>query len=209
MAIATFLTVGAGALGVGALPLHMRGSDTLNLMINDVLDQPNCGGGTDELTYVGGGSGNGSSQMRVQQQEAAPMSSFISSGDTCAHPADGANAEGIVWALDGLSMVANKTDVTTCGAADGFGSFRFNGSITVYDMNEDGDGTAGDGDIDCPVGVTCAPAYTLASGSSNNWRDILNVLYFGIHNNDRGATNGLDGKRLCGSDLRYSLDCTY
>jgi len=206
MAIASFLTVGAGALGVGAGQLHMRGSDTLFQMINQVLAiGATCGGGADGLNYVGGGSGNASSQMKVQQQEAGPMSSFLNTADTCVHPAQGVGAEGIVWALDGLSMVADKDNVTACGATDGFGELRSTGSITVYDMNEDVDGTPGDGDIDCPAGVTCSPSYALQTGANNNWRDVLNVLYFGVHNNNRGTTNALDGSKMCGSDLRYTL----
>ncbi len=54
IAIATFLAVGASALGVGAATL--RGSDSLKELTLDLLSH--CAG-TSSLSYVGGGAGAG------------------------------------------------------------------------------------------------------------------------------------------------------
>ena len=67
IAIATFLAVGTGVIGVGAL--NLKGSDTLKDLTVELLTDasPDCGGtgqaGT--LIYDGTGSGNGANVDRI------------------------------------------------------------------------------------------------------------------------------------------------
>src|SRR5688572_15472365 len=116
---ATFLLLGAGAATIGAKSsITMLGSDTLFDLTRGVLNGIPPGGGlpmkaacpnTSGLTYNGTGSGNGANAMKSGAQEAAPMSSQLSAANACQGlaaplPTAGQEAEGVVFALDGLSI---------------------------------------------------------------------------------------------------------
>jgi hypothetical protein len=188
IAASIFLLMGGGVSAVGALSnINMLGSDTINLLTKDVIN--NCPGATG-ITYLGTGSGNGESKMTAtaagtatapDQQTAAPMSRFLNGtavAATCSVNG-GSTASGLVVALDGIALVANGTN-----AAVSCGGVAFNKPITV----------AG---ADCPgcSGGTYTPADAF---------DFMRVAWYGIHHNDpTGATPD------CNSDVRKTLLSNY
>lgn len=135
-AIASFLVAGAGAMGAGAaLDLaHYAGSDTLLTVTKALISTVPITG----ITYVGGGSGAGETNMYSGKQQAAPMSRFFKAGgstttnNVCGSGGPGPlAAEGIVHSLDGLSFVANGPAVSQTGP---------NGTPGCKDLNDDGSG---------------------------------------------------------------------
>ena len=190
IAAATFALIGAGATGIGALSnVNMQGSDTLFLITKDVVT--NCAG-TGTINYVGSGSSNGQNNTLntcrgtnptppVTRQTITPMSRALNgslAAGACgctagANPGQvnsavaGANAEGLAFALDGLSMIANGTFApASCGG------ISHTKAINVSDVN--GDGLVCHG---C-VGTTYTPDGAL---------DFLRVLFFGLHHNNAGS----------------------
>ena len=126
IALAAFLVAGAGAVGVSALDL--KGSDTLEGVTSALLTDAalDCGGTTNTpagtLVYIGTGSGNGESAILSGAQQVAPMSRALAAAATCA-AADGGfvpTAEGIVFALDGLSIVASNSTGSSEACNGGF-----------------------------------------------------------------------------------------
>jgi len=184
IAIASFLAVGASAVGVSALDL--RGSDTLQVMTVNLLNDAtlDCGGvgnsPVGDLAYIGTGSGNGQSSMVGNTQEIAPMSRAMNTGvctGTAAttNHADATLAEGIVFALDGISMVASNAFAScagspTCGTDSPVNGLRNSGQIP---------GTS----------------FTVA-----DWRDALRLLYFGAT-----STTLTMATRDCGGAVRRAL----
>jgi hypothetical protein len=109
IAAATFVALGAGTLGVGALDqiAHMTGSDTLKAITIDVIAA--CGTNCAGLTYDGTGSGVGQSALTAGTQSVAPMSRALNNG-VCSN-AGRDTAEGAVMALDGVNVVGNENRV--------------------------------------------------------------------------------------------------
>lgn len=187
LATATFLLVGAGSAAVGAL--DMLGSDTMNQLTKDVIT--NCPGAAG-INYLGTGSGNGEGAMAgtaVGHQVTSPMSRFLQAGNTC-KVNNGATAEGLVVALDGVTVAANTANSSGCGGV------AFTKPITVT-----ADRSVGAGFI-CPgCSAATPPAVytpTAISASVGAWADYLRVLFMGVHH-DAAQT------RDCDSDVRREL----
>jgi hypothetical protein len=158
IAMAAFAALAAGAVGVSALDSnpHMVGSDTLKKLTTAILSKctteaataglpgTSCGG----LTYDGTGSGAGQSALLAGTQSVAPMSRALNTG-ICSN-AGRTTAEGIVVALDGVSIVGDGTNA---------GSVACNGDTTT--SNDPAHGLA------------------IAAGS-NGWRDVLRMVYAGM-----------------------------
>jgi hypothetical protein len=139
-AIASFLAAAAGAAGAGAaLNLaQMTGSDTLLTVTQQLLVQAKGGAGIAGITYVGGGSGTGESSMKAGTQQTAPMSRFFKAGATqpvCSVVAPNGSqtsAEGLVFALDGVSVIGHDDVITNnfapapgdAGYAPGCGNYN-------------------------------------------------------------------------------------
>jgi ABC-type phosphate transport system substrate-binding protein len=160
ISIATFLMVGAGAVGVGAvLPVPFQGSDTLFNVTGAAITAAGLTG-----TYVGGGSGNGQSAM-VQNtvQHIAPMSRMLNNGASLCGFAGGTlgstagEASGIVIGLDAVDVLGSAVTAASaaCNAAgnglaysaangQGFGNYK-DVLALVYGGK---DSTAG-GAVDC------------------------------------------------------------
>jgi hypothetical protein len=171
--------VGAGAVGVSALSL--RGSDTLKDLTVRLLTstsgpgalecggvgEPTTDGVTGSLVYEGTGSGNGQANMLANAQDVAPMSSRMTSA-ICASSTN--KAEGIVFALDGISIVGR--DTTNANAA---GSCA--GSTTGCNTDAPKKGlrstAAGDATAPPPALTSCTAAQIA------DWRDVLRLIYFG------------------------------
>jgi len=112
IAMATFLALAAGTVGAGAFDAvpHMVGSDTLKNLTLQVLNKctalHNLG---DPIVYDGTGSGSGENAMKLLTgtgaQLIAPMSRPMGTG-VCTNTARG-GAEGMIVALDGVSIVTN------------------------------------------------------------------------------------------------------
>src|SRR5580698_7259702 len=131
-AIATFLGVaGAGAVGVYANSnFSFHGSDTLGPLTQELLtgtsqnsNSPLCSGAVG-LTYLGGGSGTGETGLVNGVQQIAPMSRFLQGSTTGLCAADstgGNNAQGLVFALDGVAVVTGSQNggSTACNGTAG------------------------------------------------------------------------------------------
>ncbi len=190
IAIATFLAVGAGAAGVSALDL--KGSDTLKELSQDLFGNnapfaQDCGGTGNtpagSINYIGSGSGNGQSAVlgSAPTQQIAPMSRGFNNGVCTA--TDVTHAEGVVFALDGLSVLANNGN---------FGSTACNGTISASCVQ------------DPTTGLALAKTVALPGGGSytfTDWRDVLRVLYAGM--STPADANLAD--RNCGSAVRQAL----
>jgi hypothetical protein len=161
IAVATFMVVGAGAAGAGALaePNPYQGSDTLF----NVTRQALTSAGQVATDYVGGGSGNGESAMAASPatQTTAPMSRMMKGGAVCAfgggtNGSKATNASGIVIALDAVDILGSTN--TAASAACGGGS-------------------AGGGGILNSGGAIAA----------STWKDALALVYGGKDNQNGGA----------------------
>src|SRR4051812_12474501 len=104
---ATFLMFGASAAIVGAKNnVALNGSDTLEELTRAVLAACPLAV-SNGVTYAGGGSGTGGTAMQSGAQTVAPQSRAISTAEACplvgSVTTKGAQAEGLVLALDGLA----------------------------------------------------------------------------------------------------------
>lgn len=205
MWMASFLIAGAGAIGANAAPVQLNGSDTVFVMINQALTACSIDA-TNGAVYVGGGSTTGEAGMIAQTQEVAGMSRYLraraTNKDVCLHPEQGRNAEGIAWALDGLSLTADSDWTANCGGGDGLGGLRIQGNIPVQDLNVNNTTGLPMPGLQCGGGA-CPATYALgtlnaAAGDlpGSEWKDLLRVLYHGLHNNN---------VRDCNSDVRWTL----
>jgi hypothetical protein len=213
IAIATFLAVGAGAAGVGAL--NLKGSDTLKDLTVTMLTEaaPDCGGtgqppGT--LVYDGTGSGNGQAAMQAGTQLVAPMSKPL--GGVCG--ANQATAEGIVFELDGVSVVADGPTWGSCNGASRADCTpdpaQLNGGLSFNKVITPNAAATCTTDTDCndPVrpgvfGEFCDAGVCKYNLSS--WKQALRILYYGVSSTDAsGNVNKLD-HRNCGSPERQYL----
>jgi len=115
IATATFAALAAGTVGVGALDNipNMVGSDTLDALTVAVINSCKAGGECLGLNYLGTGSGNGQAALANNSQSVAPMSRPLNSG-VCSN-AGRVTAEGIVVALDALSIAGNPANVCASG----------------------------------------------------------------------------------------------
>jgi hypothetical protein len=190
--IATFCAVAAGAVGVNAA-LALVGSDTIKdttvaLLGTAALD---CGGvGQNQvapngsLTYLGTGSGNGEAAMRGNAQQVAPMSrrmgTVVCTGTSTSNPS---KAEGIVFALDGISVVANSGTVGTCTgtlqqAADG----------SQCGTDSPAAGLKFSGALSCGLTLT-------------SWKDVLRLIYFGYEPGASTAPSAQNCSDPCRTEL--------
>jgi hypothetical protein len=193
-----FLAVGAGTVGTGALDnIRLLGSETLFGFTKNVLascpgadpapgDQvlPPVPWDMNGLYYDGAGSTNGEKQMKTSLQTVAPMSRFLQASNTCGAtlPAGPETAEGIVFALDGLSVVTSQVNGESC-----------NGAISDCDRT-----------TESAAGLAFSKTITLSDMSTytfTSWRDVLRVLYAGMDHD--GGNNYAN--RQCDSILRHSV----
>jgi hypothetical protein len=185
LSIAAAFAVGAAVAGAGAT-LPFLGSDTLF----NVTTQAIVNAGTSTLVYKGTGSGNGETAMIKTvlgtpvangPQEIAPMSRFLSTGLCGANGVPVASqqtAEGIVVALDGISVVGSLANA---------GASTCNGTPAT-DCTAQAVGAAYNVTVQRPT----KGAYTFA-----NWRDVLAVVYGG-KSHDSADTG-------CNSEIRNTI----
>jgi hypothetical protein len=106
------LSVGGVASNASA---QLRGSDTLEGITKALLTNAACNGGG--LTYLGGGSGTGEDAMRAGTQQIAPMSRPLNNNAAVCTTANGnASAEGMLFGLDGMVVVADSEQTERCGS---------------------------------------------------------------------------------------------
>lgn len=193
IASAAFLLVGAGAATLAAVDttgsnIALNGSDTLFDVTRDVMTSCATQFGdfaSQNLTYLGGGSGVGATQMASNNQQVSPMSRALKNTEYCsaAAPAGAGLAEDLLVGIDGVAIVANQTNSCSSSAANGFGAST---AFAVTDTGVAG----GPAPTSCP-GCDGASNYTFADSF-----DALKVLYFGLHH---------DGTYNCASPVRKSL----
>ena len=186
IASAAFLLVGAGAATLAAVDttgsnIALNGSDTLFDVTRSVITS--CATqfsdfASQNITYLGGGSGVGAGQMDTNAQQVSPMSRALKNSEYCSTPSPAAPglAEDLLLGIDGVAIVTNQTTSCTAstGVANGFGS------SAAFTVTSDGTATG-----------TVVGTYTFADSF-----DALKVLYFGLTN---------DGVYSCASPVRKSL----
>jgi hypothetical protein len=116
--VVSVVVIVAGAAAVSGMEpagtnIALNGSDTLFAATIDVLTS--CGVsfsdfGAQAISYAGGGSDLGGSQMLLDRQRIAPMHRTLASGEVCG--ADQATTEGLMLGLDGIDVLANTA--ATC-----------------------------------------------------------------------------------------------
>ena len=89
----------SASVSIGAAPLPLKGSDTLELVTKDVISLCSLGA---LISYVGGGSGTGQAAMVAGTQLVAPMSRELN-GTACT-----ASASQLLIGLDGISIVTSN-----------------------------------------------------------------------------------------------------
>ncbi|HKO94663.1 MAG TPA: hypothetical protein VJU61_26090 [Polyangiaceae bacterium] len=122
---------------------NYTGSDTLRVFTQTLVTQcgatgsfPALAGASPQFSYVGGGSGQGGTDMRNGEQDIAPQSRALSNAEACeasieANPSTGSgnlgndeaaatisppgsDAEGLVIGLDGMSIAVSQTTGGRC-----------------------------------------------------------------------------------------------
>jgi cysteine-rich repeat protein len=190
IAIATFLVVGSGAAGAGALPHPYFGSDTEFQITTQAIQMA---GLTPANAYVGGGSGGAASNMAgsatpflasTASQQTGPMSRMMKNeAHVCGavsfnNGVNGSNdtsASGIVIALDAVGIwSATQTGGQTSAACNG--SSDLSGSGLVQSGS---------------TGVFAG------STASQNWKWMLALLY--------GGKDSSNGTVDCNSTARHNL----
>ena len=230
LAIATFVAASSGAIGVGAATVSINGSDTLNTLTNDMINAiestssppispanpaaPICTGtyaAAQNITYLGGGSGLGESQMYKGLQEVGPMSRFFagtpgSAQPSVCAPAAGAGspltAEGLVVALDALVIAGSSTNAgtTTCNGAN----VGLTATTCTPDSGADPTiGMTSDQTIARTINGVSQP-YVLGS-----WQDVLDILYLGVVNSNFGHASDPEVGQHCNSIIRNNLANTW
>jgi ABC-type phosphate transport system substrate-binding protein len=192
LGVTTFCVVAAGAIGVSA-NLALVGSDTIKdttvaLLTNAALDCGGIGQNTTppngSLSYLGTGSGNGEAAMLGNVQQVAPMSRRLGTaactGTSTSNPS---RAEGIVFALDGISVVANSGTVGTCTgtlqqAADG----------SQCGADSPAQGLKFSGSLSCGLTLT-------------SWKDVLRLIYFGYQPGASTAPSAQNCSDPCRTEL--------
>jgi ABC-type phosphate transport system substrate-binding protein len=161
-----FLLAGAGAVAVAAADttgnnLNLNGSDTLFEVTKEVLSM--CPGASGRgIQYLGGGSGVGIGQQQLGNQRVSPGSRSMKNSEYCAGTASGGSAANSEALLLGIDGISVVTNKdTSCSSALGAAN-GLGRSFTV------------------PAGT-----YTV-----NTSFDVLDLLYFGLHNGTGGSTAG-------------------
>jgi hypothetical protein len=191
IALGTFAALAAGSVGAGALDSvpSMRGSDTLKDITTNIVSQCTAlatypadndpvKAGNQPIFYDGTGSGNGENAMKpaTAVQWVAPMSRALGTG-ICDAASPKAGAEGVVFALDGLSIAFGPVTGNPTGGPTGV-----EGAPLI-------------------TGATQGIDYTGTAGvSSNVWRTVLREVYTGM-----GATGNNIFTRDCNSASRRAI----
>jgi len=197
--IASFLVMGAGAISASALDL--KGSDTLFTISVDVITAkvfpsgPVSWSAISGLNYIGGGSGTGESAMIAGTQQIAPMSRFLGSVCTGAN-ASPTTSEGLVIALDGVSVVMNHNTAA---------SDSCNGTQTD-ETKQATLGMVSNRTITWAAGTNktyanADHAYAAGSYTFADWTDVLRILFAGMDHNAGNAA----ASQNCNSDVRNAL----
>ncbi|HWA75231.1 MAG TPA: hypothetical protein VG937_23000 [Polyangiaceae bacterium] len=193
MVVATFLALGAGAVGLSAPNgLALKGSDTLFALTQAVIAAcPNATG----TTYAGTGSGAGENAMLAGTQTVAPMSRFLGANACAATGATPTQSEGIAVAADGISIVAAQSHQVACDPLN-----------TDANCNHTGGAATGLArntvltDASLPGGT-----YTLA-----DWKEVLRLIYFGMRNfSGTASVVNTIAQRNCADPVRFYLTENY
>jgi hypothetical protein len=202
-AIATVVVVGmSGAASVYAgSNISFSGGSTLSSLTLELLtgtsqnsNSPLCPGAVG-LTYTAGGSSVGEQALVAGTQQIAPMTRFLQGSTTglcSADSTDGNNAQGLVFALDGLAIVSSTQNggATACNGTAG----STNSSCTATTTN-----------VGLAYNTTVTETgfgggtYTFSS-----WKDVLKVLYAGIAHSGAASTD-----QGCGGNIREYLAANY
>ncbi|HVW26067.1 MAG TPA: hypothetical protein VHC69_11910 [Polyangiaceae bacterium] len=225
IAIATFLAVGAGAAGVSAL--NLKGSDTLKATTLALLHDATltCGGvgntPAGSLDYDGTGSGNGQAFILDPNsgQFIAPMSRALNNGAGICTNANRTKAEGIVFELDGISIMARGAVASSCNGANSPNctpsptGLAFDGTIPLPAVSCTQDSDCNDPTRPGIFGETCSGGqctYTINSaGNPAPWKNVLRILFFGMSEAPPASGNTSLAHRNCVSPERKALQANY
>ncbi|HVW26066.1 MAG TPA: hypothetical protein VHC69_11905 [Polyangiaceae bacterium] len=227
IAIVAFATMGAGAVGASALNLNLKGSDTLKATTLALLHDPAivCGGvgntPAESLDYDGTGSANGQALLvdTSSGQFVAPMSRALNNGSGLCANANRTRAEGLVFALDGVSLVAKGSTVNAPGATACNGTnspaclpqtagLSFSGTIPIPPA-------PCSVDLDCSdptarpgvFGESCINGQCAYNVSS--WKQVLRILFFGFSEPPPPSGFTPLARRNCASPERQALAANY
>lgn len=158
---------------------ELAGSGALTSLLKEVQRLcPQSAG----VSCLGGGDARGELALLASSQQVAPMSRPLSSATACA-AANAGEVEGLLLALDGVTIVTDVDTRQACGDPGVTGG----ADLTVTERN----GVAG---LQCPG--CSAGAYRVS-----DWRDALRVLFLGMHHDA-----GVDlSRRDCNSDVRHTI----
>jgi len=177
----------SASVSIGAAPLPIKGSDTLELVTKDAIAL--CSLGT-LISYVGGGSGTGQAAMVAGTQQVAPMSRELN-GTACT-----ASASQLLIGLDGISIVTSNQ--------------FFGDSIDQTVETDDNCSDTIDGDNSLTVaGCTAADGCnTPGTYLFTDWKDVMAMVYGG--QNHTTAVQLINGARNparinCASPVRQAL----
>lgn len=182
---AILLAIGGSAYQAHALDL--AGSDTIEDLAIALINSGNCGA---NLNYVDGGSGNGQTALFNGSQTVAPMSrAFNATNATC-----DATGEGMFFALDAISIVADSEQTEQCGGghAHRTGSvFSADGTVNVVNS-----------------GPTVAPVGSF-SDLGANWATKLRTLFAGDGTGSAASCSATDRVNLANNYKSLFADnCT-
>jgi ABC-type phosphate transport system substrate-binding protein len=189
--------------------------------------------GASQFTYVGGGSTAGGTDMRNGEQDISPQSRFLSMAEACetvieANPSTGAGnlgndeaqvsiappgsgAEGLVIALDGMSLAMSPTTGARCDTTPGddfSAPLAFSSAKTFFVTDFAQDGLPRPPSLPVNPSNPAQSIYTFA-----NFQDVLRILFAGA-DSTRANTVGEGGGNSqraanrvarCTSDVRRSL----
>jgi ABC-type phosphate transport system substrate-binding protein len=196
------LFVAASAASVNASAANLQGSDTLEIVTQNLIKICEQDGflTPGALAYIGGGTTTGETAMRATPptQSIAPMSRPLNDSGTTdyCNGTDG-NTHQLSVARDALVFMTKASNFTNVGGGTQCDALRYNSAPTPLNVSTDRNGVAG---LQVPGGSngpTAAGNYV-----ATDWKDILKVAYFGIHhNNIDGTTPAAD----CNSDVRWEL----
>jgi hypothetical protein len=185
---ATFTVFALGAGVVGALDgTTMYGANRLDQLARDIYAQCPLAHvpvpvGPPGVRPLGGGSALGGHSMMAGTQTISHQTRPLLRAEGCS---SSGTAEGLVVALDGLSIVGASTTAGMC--LDGL-AHTPDRSVLVADAS-------GQPATNCPGCLPGTNRYML-----RDWREVLALVYAGLHH---------DGSRNCASDVRRSMVDTW
>jgi hypothetical protein len=195
------LLLGLGTSAASA-QLALNGSDTLFDFTKQLMTQ--CGTDPAKISYLGGGSGLGESNMTNGSQQIAPMSRTLSGS---ANILTG-QSQGCKVALDAIGILADNNEPNNCNTAVYSAHMQVDPASNGVPGFDDGKGTASC--VDCVDGDNDG---TVDEYVFTDWREVLRIVYGGQTEHrvvpsactEATIARTAIGTQACNSDVRNTL----